>query len=65
MYHSEFGLKARMEMLRKGITITEMASKLGVSASYVSDILRGVRKGKPQRERIAEILGLEYSEDKR
>lgn len=65
MYISEFGLKARVEMLRRGMTITELAEKLGVTPSYVSDILRGVREGKPQRQRIAEILGLEYSEDKR
>ena len=63
MYFSEFGLKARTEMLRRGVTITELAKQLGVSPSYVSDILRGVRKGKPQRKRIAEILGLEHDEE--
>lgn len=63
MYISEFGLKARVEMLRRGMTITELAEKLGVSPSYVSDILRGVREGKPQRKRIAEILELEHSEE--
>lgn len=52
-------------MLRRGITITELAKQLGVSPSYVSDILRGVREGKPQRKRIAEILGLEYSAEER
>lgn len=59
MYHSEFGLKARVIMLKKGITITEVANQLGVTPSYVSDILRGVREGKPQRQKIVDILGME------
>lgn len=57
-YYSEFGLKARTIMLQKKITMTALAKELGVSVTYISDILRGVRDVEKRREQIAEILGI-------
>ncbi|WHX50521.1 helix-turn-helix transcriptional regulator [Paenibacillus woosongensis] len=57
--YSEFGAEARKIMLQRGITLKDIAEKLNVSAPYVSDILRGNRKGEKQKPIIAEMLGLE------
>lgn len=61
---SDFGLKARVAMLQKDITMTALAEHLGVSVSYISDIFRGARKGKTQRQKIIDFLGLEDESDK-
>lgn len=64
--YSEFGIKARTVMLQKRISGATIAKELGVSASYVSEILKGTREGNGRREQIAKILGLEEElEDKR
>lgn len=57
--YSEFGLKARMVMLQKRITAASIAKELSVSATYVSEILKGTRPGNGKREQIAKILGME------
>lgn len=57
--YSEFGLKARMVMLQKRISGASIAKELGVSATYISEILKGTRQGKGKREQIAKILGIE------
>ncbi|MEL7656207.1 MAG: helix-turn-helix transcriptional regulator [Bacillota bacterium] len=57
--YSEFGLKARQVMLQKRISGAEIARKLGVSNSYVSEILKGTRDGKGKKEQIAKMLGIE------
>lgn len=58
-YVDEFGLKARAVMLLRGITMQKLADDLGISISYVSDILRGARTGKKYREKIGEYLGMD------
>lgn len=64
--YSEFGIKARTVMLQKRISGATIAKELGVSASYVSEILKGTREGNGRKEQIAKILGLEEElEDKR
>lgn len=57
--YSDFGLKSRMVMIQKRITAVAIAKELGVSATYVSEILKGTRPGNGKREQIAKILGLE------
>lgn len=64
--YSEFGLKARTIMLQKGIKSSALAKELGVSCSYIADILRGSRSGNGRKEQIAKILGMdEEPEDKK
>ena len=61
---TEFGLKARIVMLRKNIKLKEVAEYLGFSSTYVSEIFKGTRHSARQEERIAEFLGMEgLSED--
>ena len=57
--YSEFGLEARKRMLRKGVTLKDVAAKLNISTPYVSEILRGTRSGDKYKPIIAEMLGME------
>lgn len=59
--YSEFGIEARVIMLKKNITMASLAKELGISSAYISDILRGVRRGKKYRDKIAQILGMDCS----
>lgn len=56
---SDFYLRARIQMVKKNITMTKIAEDLGISVSYVSDIIRGLRPGGDHRERIEIMLGME------
>ncbi|WP_010271417.1 helix-turn-helix domain-containing protein [Paenibacillus senegalensis] len=57
--YSDFGLQARKLMLQKGITLKDIAEKLNLSTPYVSEILKGTRRGEKQKPIIAEMLGME------
>ncbi|NLY20706.1 MAG: helix-turn-helix transcriptional regulator [Tissierellia bacterium] len=54
----EFEVEVKEAMLRKGITMTDIANELGVSVGYVSDIVKGNRKPEHYRKEISAILGL-------
>lgn len=56
---SEFGILAKIELLKHGMTQTELAKKLGISSAYLSDILRGTRKSSEVEKAICEVLGIE------
>ncbi|MEK3796141.1 helix-turn-helix transcriptional regulator [Paenibacillus sp. FSL R7-0204] len=56
--YTEFGAEARKVMLQKKIKMKDVAHELGVSVTYVSEILKGTRPGEKQKPRIAEMLGL-------
>lgn len=56
---TDFGVSVRTELLIRGITLTEFAKTLGISTAYLSDILRGRRDAKEQKQRIAKLLDLE------
>ncbi len=62
MQYSEFGVQARAQMLRKGVNISQIAQKLGISNAYLCDILRGARAGKKYKPQIAEMLGMDRSQ---
>lgn len=56
--YTKFGLKARTIMLQKKLTMTALAKEIGISTTYLSEIFKGTRLGKGQKEKIAEILGI-------
>lgn len=54
-----FGIEVRKTLLEKGLTLTYLAEKLGVSLPYVSDILKGNRKPEEKIQQIKQILKME------
>lgn len=60
--YTEFGAEARKIMLIKNMKMKDVAKELGVSTSYVSEILRGTRAGEKYKPRIAEMLGMKMEE---
>lgn len=59
MRYTEFGLRARAVMLQKKITMKALAEEIGVSCSYVSEILSGSRPGTKYVDKISKILDLD------
>lgn len=46
-------------MLQKNIKMKDVAQEIGVSVTYISEILKGTREGKKQKPVIAKMLGME------
>ncbi|MDW8781966.1 MULTISPECIES: helix-turn-helix domain-containing protein [Bacillus cereus group] len=63
MKYSSFGIEVRKVLLERDLTLTILASELKISVSYLSDILKGSRKGKKQKKAIVELLGLDMCEE--
>jgi transcriptional regulator with XRE-family HTH domain len=63
---SPFGRRARNEMMKRGMSLKELAKllpnsrtkQLGVTGQYVSDIFSGQRDAEEQKQNIADILGI-------
>lgn len=53
---SEFEISVKTELLKKKITLTALAKKLGISVAYCSDIVKGNRDAQHLRKQICEIL---------
>ncbi|WP_246552255.1 helix-turn-helix domain-containing protein [Vallitalea pronyensis] len=58
MIYSYFGKEARKIMIDKGMSMTQLASQLGISRPYLTEIFSGTRKAKKQKQKIATILGM-------
>ena len=56
--YSDFGLRARMIMLKENIKVKTIAEHLGVSSTYVCDIFKGTRESNKYRVKIAQFLGI-------
>ena len=59
MKYSTFGIEARNIMLQKDIKVKDLAATLGISNSYMSEILKGTRDGNKYKMRIVAILKME------
>lgn len=51
-----FEEQAIISMKRKNLTLKDLAKELNISTGYVSDIIKGNRKGGRYRGKIVEIL---------
>lgn len=51
-----FEERAIISMKRKDITLADIAGKLNISVGYVSDIIKGNRKGGNYKAKIAKLL---------
>lgn len=55
---SEFEKQVRHALIDKNMSLTDLADELGISVSYVYEIIKGTRKAEDQKVRIREYLGL-------
>ncbi|MGI2748393.1 helix-turn-helix domain-containing protein [Bacillus cytotoxicus] len=60
----QFRVKVQTALVLKETTLTELAKRMGISVSYLSDIVRGHREGKKYKAKIAELLDFTYEEKK-
>lgn len=55
---SEFEKQVRHALIDKGMTMTELAGELGISISYLYELVKGTRKAEDQKARIRNLLGI-------
>ena len=56
---SEFEKAVRKALIDRDMKLTDLADLLGISVSYLYDILNDNRKAEHQKKKIIEILELE------
>lgn len=57
---TEYEKKIRIAMTEKGIrTFSELGEQLGVSPTYISDVINDNRKATELRQKINDFLGLD------
>ena len=60
---SNFEILIKSELVKRRLTITELAQQIGISIPYCSDVIRGNRDAQHIRKKICEILEIKQ-EDK-
>lgn len=56
---SEFEKQVRIALIQQDKTLTGLAEDLGISVSYLYEILKGTRKSEEQKQKIINLLGLD------
>jgi len=54
-----FGMQVKMRLLEKDMTVSELAERIGVKQSYLSQVLYGDKKGYKYMNEICMILEIE------
>lgn len=60
---SEFEKAVRHALIDRDMTMTDLANELGISVSYVSDLLKKKRENQEQLQRIKDFLGITDTDD--
>lgn len=60
---SEFEKQVKKALIDRNMTMTDLAEALGISLSYVSDLIKEKRTNKDQFVRIQEFLNLSDESD--
>ena len=60
---SEFEKQVRHALIDSDMTMTDLANELGISVSYVSDLLKKKRENQEQLQRIKDFLGITDTDD--
>nr|DAY01875.1 MAG TPA: LAMBDA REPRESSOR (TRIPLE MUTANT)/DNA COMPLEX-DNA COMPLEX, DOUBLE HELIX, TRANSCRIPTION-DNA.1A [Caudoviricetes sp.] len=61
MNKQEFEIAVKIALIKnEKLNLSKLAKELGISAAYLSDVVRGNRKAEHYRKRICEILDLDY-----
>lgn len=59
MAYTEFGIKVRTELLKRGVTVSQLAEEIGVSQPHLSQMLQGEKSIEPHKYKIIRYLGME------
>lgn len=51
----ELAIKVKVKLVENGLTMTQLAQELGMSAAYLSDIINGKKDGPKAQEHIKRI----------
>lgn len=51
----DLSIKVRVKLVEKDLTMTQLATELGMSAAYLSDIINGKKDGPKAQEHIKRI----------
>ena len=54
-----FGIKVKKSLLEKNMTVSELAERIGVKQSYLSQVLYGDKKGYKYLDEICTLLEIE------
>ena len=60
---SEFEKKVKKALIDRNMTLTDLAEALGISLSYVSDLIKEKRTNEDQLARIKKFLNLSDESD--
>lgn len=60
---SDFEKQVRIALIQQEKTLTNLANELGISVSYLYEIISGTRKAGEQKQRIRTLLGLDIESD--
>jgi DNA-binding Xre family transcriptional regulator len=60
---NEFEKAVRKALIDKDMKLTDLADAIGISLTYLYDILAGNRKAEHQKKKIIEILELQENFD--
>ena len=60
---NEFEKAVRKALIDKDMKLTDLADAIGISLTYLYDILAGNRKAEHQKKKIIEILKLQENFD--
>ena len=60
---SEFERQVRHALIDRDMSLTDLAEELGISVSYVYEIIHGTRKAEDQKARIRQYLNLTENDE--
>ena len=55
---SEFEKQIRHALIDRGMSLTDLASELEISVSYLYELMKGTRKSEDQKQKIRQLLGI-------
>lgn len=62
---SDFEKQVRIALIQQDMTLKSLASELGISISYLYEIIRGTRKAEEHKQKIENLLGLDTETDEK
>lgn len=60
---SDFKKQVRIELIHKGMTMKDLADEMGISVSYLSELLNSTRTNQAQLDKIKYLLDIDEDEE--